>query len=246
MEADVTPGGNDLVLAEQSDGLRWLTLNRADKANAMTVGMIERITALIVDAADDPDTSAVVITGRGERIFCAGVDVREKPSDGDMARQRERRSHASAALQDAVLGSPKPVVVALNGAAIGGGAMLALLADACVACDSATLSLPEIDIGIATFSGASIVEAIAGRALAADLVQTARRMSAAEAATHGLVRAIVGAADLRAAAATAGKLLGGKDRQAFVENKRWLNRGVKSALAEAREEHARHRAAAAA
>src|SRR6185503_7404547 len=106
------------------------------------------------------------LTGAGERVFCAGVDVCEQPADGDMARQRERRSVALAALQDAMMDTPKPVIVVLNGMASGGGAMLALLADACVAVDTAQLSLPEIDLGIASFSGASILEVIGGRALA--------------------------------------------------------------------------------
>ena len=119
---------------------------------------------------------SVVITGAGERVFCAGVDVREKPEDGNTQRHRERRSFALAALQDAVMDTPIPIVAALNGIASGGGAMIALLADSCVAADTAALTLSEIDIGIATFSGASILEVIGGRALALDMIQTGRRM----------------------------------------------------------------------
>jgi enoyl-CoA hydratase/carnithine racemase len=187
----------------------------------------------------------VLLTGSGERVFCAGVDVREKPEDGDMARQRERRSRALAGLQDAVMDTPKPVIIVLNGTASGGGAMLALLADACIAVDTAELSLPEIDLGIATFSGASILEVIGGRALALDLIQSGRRMSAREAAGKGLVHAVAPRSELHAAATTTAELLGSKDHHAFVENKRWINRSLKTALSEAREEHTRHRAMAA-
>ena len=130
---------------------------------------MERITAAIVAAGGDDSVRTVLLTGAGERVFCAGVDVREQSADGDMARQRERRSVALAALQDAVMDTPKPVIAVLNGTASGGGAMLALLADACVAVDTAQLSLPEIDLGIASFSGANILEVIGGRALALDL-----------------------------------------------------------------------------
>ena len=236
---------NDLVVAERRNGHLWVILNRADKANAMTVDIMERVTAFIANASEDAEVAAVLITGAGERVFSAGVDVREKPQDADMARQRERRSHAGAALQDAVMDSPKPVIAVLNGTASGGGAMLALLADACVAADTAELSLPEIDLGIATFSGATILEVIGGRALALDLVQTGRRMPASEAAARGLVRAIAPRGELHAVATKLADALGAKDGKAFADNKRWINRSLKAALSEARDQLARHRASTA-
>jgi enoyl-CoA hydratase/carnithine racemase len=119
-----------------------------------------------------------------------------------------------------------------------------LLADDCVAVDTAQLSMPEIDLGIATFSGANILEVIGGRALALSLVHTGRRMSVHEASHRGLVRTVVERAKLHEAATTAATLLGSKNPHAFADNKRWMNRSLKAALAEAREEHARHRAMA--
>jgi enoyl-CoA hydratase/carnithine racemase len=234
-----------LVLAEQRGGLLWVTLNRADKANAMTVAMVERVTAHLTAAADDADVRAVLLTGAGERVFCAGVDVREKPADGDVARQRERRSHALAALQDAIIDTPKPVVVVLNGTASGGGAMVALLADACVAADTAGLALAEIDLGIATFSGANILEVIGGRALALDLIQSGRRMPADEAVSRGLVRASVSRDELHDKATLVADALGAKRPSVFADNKCWINRSLKAALHQAREKHAEHRALAA-
>ncbi|WP_448168628.1 enoyl-CoA hydratase/isomerase family protein [Burkholderia ambifaria] len=233
------------VVVDIRDAFLWITVNRPDKANAMTVGMVQDITAAIARGVDDPEIRAVMLTGSGERVFTAGVDVREKPEDGDTARQKERRSHALAALQDIVMDAPKPVIAVLNGAAIGGGAMLALLADACVAVDTADLALPEIDLGIATFSGANILAVIGGRALALDLIQTGRRMSAAEAQRRGLVRSVVRREELSVAASAVATGLGAKDPAVFADNKRWINRALKEALAEARGEHARHRQQAA-
>ena len=228
-------------LVERRDSHLWLTVNRQEKANALTINLMERITAAIVEGADDSTVSAIFLTAVGERVFCAGVDVREQPEDGNMARQRERRSIALAALQDALMDAPRPLIAVLNGSAIGGGAMLSLLADACVAVETAELSLPEIDIGIATFSGSNILEIIGGRSLALDLVQSGRRMSVGEALRRGLVNSVVPRRELHAAATTVGERLGSKNHKAFVENKRWINRSLKAALAEAREEHARHR-----
>jgi enoyl-CoA hydratase/carnithine racemase len=232
------------LMEEKRGSHLWLMIDRAEKANALTVGLMERITAAIAEAAKDANVKAVLLTGAGERVFCAGVDVREQPADGNAARHRERRSAALAALQDVVIDTPKPVVAVLNGTASGGGAMLALLADGCVAVESAQLSLPEIDLGIATFSGANILEVIGGRALALDLIQSGRRMAAAEAVTRGLIGAAVPREELQARAAAVAERLASKNPQAFAENKRWINRSVKAALAEAREEHARHRAKA--
>ena len=233
---------NEWVLIDRRESHLWLTLNRPEKANAMTVGMVEALTTNIIAAGRDADIRAIVLSGVGERVFCAGVDVREKPEDGDMAAQRERRSHALAALQDAILDLPKPVIAVLNGMATGAGAMLGLMADSCVAVEGAEISLPEIDIGIASYSGASILTAIGGRALALDLIQSGRRMTAYEAQSRGLVRTVTPRIELDSAGTAAAELLGAKNPQAFADIKQWINRGLKAALTEARLEHARHRA----
>jgi enoyl-CoA hydratase/carnithine racemase len=228
---------------DRRDDALWITLNRADKANALAVGMMEGAAAALREAATNDAIRAIVITAAGERAFCAGVDVREQPADGDAVAHRRRRSAALAAFIDAVVDSPKPVIAALNGIASGGGAMLALLADARVAVESAAIALPEINLGISTFIGAEIAMEIGGLALATDLVQTGRRMPAAEALARGLVNRVVAADALAAAAAEIAATLAGKDAKAFAANKAWLNRRVKRALAEARAEHERHRKA---
>ena len=228
---------------ERRDAILWITLARPDKANALAVGMMEGATKALRDAAGDDAIRAIVITGAGERAFCAGVDVREQPADGDAAAHRKRRSAALAAFIDAVVDTPKPVVAALNGIASGGGGMLALLADYRVAVDSAAIALPEINLGISTFIGTEIAMEIGGLALAHDLVQTGRRMPADEAFARGLLNRVVPRAELQAAAAQAAAELAEKDGKAFAANKAWLNRRVKRALAEAREEHERHRKA---
>jgi len=232
---------DELVIEHRDDGVAWLTLNRPAKANALTVAMVEVLTEALADSVSSSQVKAMLLTGAGQRVFCAGVDVREPWHDGDEKRQRERRSVAMAALQNAVLDAPKPIVVMVNGVASGAGAMLALLADACIAADHAALSLPELDIGIPTYSGFGIVESIAGRALARDLVQTGRRMDASEAVNRGVFNRAVPADRLRDAALDYARMLGAKPQPVFAEVKRWSNRGVRAALDEARAEHARHR-----
>jgi enoyl-CoA hydratase/carnithine racemase len=229
------------LLVERRDGILWICLNRADKANALAVAMMERAAFALEDAGRDPKVRAILLTGAGERVFCAGADVREQPVDGDIAAHRQRRAARLAALIDSTIECPKPVIAALNGTASGGGAMLALLCDARVAVDSAAISLPEIDLGMPTFIGASIAEQMGGLALAVDLVQSGRRMPAAEALTRGLVNEVVPRSDLDAAATARALALAGKDPHAFEANKRWLNRRMKAVLAEARAAHDEHR-----
>jgi enoyl-CoA hydratase/carnithine racemase len=232
---------NEHLKIERRDATLWITLNRPDKANALAVGMMEGATKALSEAASDDRVKAIVITAAGERAFCAGVDVREQPADDDVVAHRKRRSAALAALIDAVVDTPKPVIAALNGIASGGGGMLALLADYRVSVDSAAIALPEINLGIATFIGAEIAMEIGGLALATDLVQTGRRMPADEAFARGLLNRVVPRVHLEAAAAEAAAELAGKDGKAYAANKAWLNRRVKQALAEARKEHERHR-----
>ena len=235
--------GNEL-LVEHRGALMWVRLNRAEKANALNLSLMESASAALREAERDERVRAVILGGAGERVFCAGVDVREKPADGDLASHRKRRSRLLAALLDGILACPKPIVAALNGIASGGGAMLALLADARVAVDTAAISLPEIDLGMSTFSGASIAMQMGGHALATDLVQSGRHMPAAEALARGLLNGVVARAMLETEAARIANTLAGKDPRAFAENKRWINRGLTAVLAEARTEHERHRDAA--
>lgn len=231
---------------DRRESVLWLRLDRAEKANALTVGMMEGATAALHEAAADASVRAILFAGAGEKVFCAGADVREKPADGDMAAHRKRRGGALFALLNALLDAPKPVIAVLNGIASGGGAMLALVADARVAVESAELSLPEINLGMPTFPGVAIATHVGGLALATDLVQSGRRMPAAEALARGLLTSVVSRAELEQEAMRVAALFVQKDAAAFAANKRWLNRAIKFALAEARAGMDEHRKAAAA
>ena len=219
----------------------WLRHDRAEKANALTVAMMEGATAAMERAAGDEAVRAIILQGGGDKVFCAGVDVRERPADGDMPAHRNRRGAAMFGLLNALMDSPKAVVAVLNGIASGGGAMLAFVCDARVAVDTAEISLPEINLGMPTFAGAAIALQMGGLALATDLVQTGRRMPAAEALARGLLTSVVPRAELDAEAMRVAATFVQKDATAFAANKRWLYRGLKSALAEARVQAEAHR-----
>jgi enoyl-CoA hydratase/carnithine racemase len=186
--------------------------------------MMEGAARVLRDAASDDAVRAILIMGSGEKVFCAGVDVREQPADGDMDAHRKRRSAALSALLNGVLDTPKPVIAVLNGIASGGGGMLALVADARVAVDSAELSIPEINLGMPTFPGAAIVTQVGGLALAADLVQTGRRMPAAEALARGLLMSVVPRAELEQEAMRVHAAVGGLLSHVHARAKNFLAR----------------------
>ena len=223
------------ILSERRADVVWLTINRADKANAMTLAMMSELTECIVTSALDSSVRALVLTGAGRRAFCGGVDVHE--STGLSAEQAAvARSQHFFALLHAAAGFSKPVIVGVNGVAAGGGAMLALLGDRLVAGENASLVMPEIDLGSPSFAAIAVLAQIGGSALATDLVQTGRRMSAAEALTRGLYAEIAKAEELAARIEGAAQALGSKPAHAFALNKEWMRRPLIEALLQAEED----------
>jgi enoyl-CoA hydratase/carnithine racemase len=232
------------VIHERRGEVAWLCIDRADKANAMTADMMAQMTAHVAAAADDASVKALVLTGAGTRAFSGGVDVRtasELPAD-EARRQRSARFFE---LVIALAAFPKPMITRMNGVASGGGAMIALLADRVVAAQGAAISLPEIDLGGPTMPGLAILTHLAGAAVASDLVQSGRRMPAAEALARGLVAEVVAGDARDARTEAAALLLGSKPAQAFTLNKQWLRRPLLEALHAAEAEHTRLRASGA-
>ena len=175
-----------------------MTLNRPQKANALSLALTEACNAALADAATRADVRAVVFTGAGERTFSAGADLSRPTENVDafLTRRREAFAHMLRALA----AFEKPLVAAVNGAACGAGMMISMLCDATVAADSARFSLPEINKGLPALPGVAITANRFGAALAADLVLSGRWMNAQEALARGVARAVVPAAELAATA----------------------------------------------
>jgi len=230
------------VSVERRGELAWITIDRADKANALLPETMGELTARLREAAADTAVKAIVLTGAGTRAFSGGVDVRT-PSPLPKPEAMKLRSQRFSELLLTAAELPKPVVAAMNGIASGGGAMLALVCDRIVAVQDAAFALPEIDLGGPTFPAIAILRHLAGAGIAADLVQTGRRMGVTEAASHGLVAEVVPADALQARAEAAAMLLGSKAARAFALNKQWLNKPMVAGLHAAHDDMAAMRAA---
>lgn len=219
----------DDLMVENRGGLLVITLARAQKANALTLAMNRSLTQLLQQARRDSAVRGALITGAGERVFCAGVDVREASALPPQEASRVRSANFFALLL-ALADFDKPLVAAVNGAAAGGGFMIAALADVVVAAEGAHFSLPEIDLGSPPLAGLVVLEPVVGAALAYDLVQSARKMSADESERRGLVRAVLPREAVFAQAEALARELMAKNARAFAASKAWMRGPVREGL----------------
>jgi enoyl-CoA hydratase/carnithine racemase len=208
-------------LVERIGATMRLTINRPRAANAINAAVAAGLVSALAEANRDDSVRAVILTGVGERAFSAGRDMKNPenlPLD-DLNRQRRRESEA---YTHALLACEKPLVAAINGVAIGAGWMLAMHADQVIAAEHALLSMPEVDIGIATFLGHALLTELTGGALANDLVLTGRKMAAHEALRHGLVSAVVPTDRLAAETDARAAVLAAKPVETFRDMKGWI------------------------
>ena len=190
---------SDLVLTEIRGATAILTLNRPEKLNALNYALVDRLVQLLEAIESDGDIRAVILTGAGERAFSAGADITEFSESvrqgPDVAVQAfVRRGQAMTARIEAF---PKPVIVAVNGIAFGGGCEITEAAHLAVASDQASFAKPEINIGIPpTFGGTQRLPRLAGRKRALELLLTGDPFSPQRAYELGLVNRVVPHEDL--------------------------------------------------
>jgi 2-(1,2-epoxy-1,2-dihydrophenyl)acetyl-CoA isomerase len=192
------------ILTDVSDGIGTLTLNRPEKLNAYTTEMGEEVTAVLRAWRDDAAVCAVVLTGAG-RGFCAGVDLehlKAHQAGGNVSKgPRLGEEDFLRKLPLELVAYPKPLVAAVNGAAIGVGVTMILPFDVRIASEDAKLGLAFVKLGILPGLGSThLLPRIVGRAKALELVLTARTIPAREALEIGLVSQLVPAEKLAAAA----------------------------------------------
>ncbi|MBU6531642.1 enoyl-CoA hydratase/isomerase family protein [Streptomyces sp. A108] len=180
-----------MLLVEDRGAVRVLTLHRPEKLNALNTALTRALSDALAAAERDAGVRAVALTGAG-RAFCAGADLSEfselTPDQPDAVLER---AALTAKLQTQMQSMGTPVVSAVRGAAVGGGAGLALGADMAVAGTDLKFGYPELRHSIVPALVMTGLQRHLGRKLAFELVSTGRMLSAAEAAEHGLVNRVV-------------------------------------------------------
>lgn len=177
------------VRVERRGHVGVLVLDRASVRNALSRETLFALGRFGRELVEDSAIRAIVVTGAGDKAFCAGADLKERQgmSDNDVRVQ--------VGLYRTELGvldrSPKPVVAALNGVAFGGGLELALICDMRVAAPHVELGLPETTLGIIPGAGGTQrLPRVVGEARAKEMILLGRRLKAAEALAWGLVNRV--------------------------------------------------------
>lgn len=192
MAADNAP-----VTAQASDAVLTVTLDRP-VANAVDVATSHALYEAFARLESDPGLRVGIVTGAGDRFFCAGWDL--KAAASGEALDADHGPGGFAGLTE-LHGRSKPVIAAVNGIAAGGGFELVLAADLVVAAEHARFSLPEAGLGIIPDSGGVLrLPRRLPRPLAVELLLTGRSLSAPEAFDHGLVNEVVPGSQLMSAA----------------------------------------------
>ncbi len=183
-------------IVEDLGEIELWTIDLEPRRNAISRAMLRELAELGARAAGRRSLRAVVITGAGDKAFCAGADLKERAA---MSAEEVHAFHRE--LREGLRGleeSPKVIVAALNGAALGGGLELALACDLRLCAPHAELGLPEVSLGIIPGGGACArLPRLIGLARAKELVLTARRVGAAEALALGLVSRVARPGRLR-------------------------------------------------
>ena len=178
--------GSDEVRVEVRGTILEVTLDRP-KANAFGARTSRLMSEIFAEFRDDPAYRVAIITGAGERFFCAGWDLKEV-ADGEP--DTDFGEGGWGGLQE-LPNLDKPVIAAINGMALGGGFELALAADLIIAADHARFALPELRAGILADAATIKLRRRIPYHVAVDLLMTGRWMDAAEAQRWGLVRDVV-------------------------------------------------------
>ena len=188
-----------LVTCQREGELAWITLQRPEVMNCLSFPTLKRFRTLLAELRADLALRCLLITGAGDRAFCAGADLKERKT-----MPMERVPHFVRnirALMDDVAAMPQPTVAVINGVAFGGGTELALACDLRVAAPHAELGLTETSLAILPGAGGTQrLPRLIGRSRAKDLILTARKLGAAEAERIGLVNRVAAPGALRAAA----------------------------------------------
>ncbi len=166
-----------------------LLLDRESRRNALSRETLLAFGRLGRECVADPSVRAIVITGAGDKAFCAGADLKERQGmSSDDVRVQVGLYRTELGVLDR---SPKPVVAALNGVAFGGGLELALVCDLRVAAPTAEIALPETTLGIIPGAGGTQrLPRIVGEARAKEMILLGRKLSAQEALAWGLVNRV--------------------------------------------------------
>ncbi|MEO8711240.1 MAG: enoyl-CoA hydratase-related protein [Parafilimonas sp.] len=179
------------LLTSIENNIFIITINRPEKLNALNRTVIEELSAAIDEVYKNDEIKSAIITGSGEKAFVAGADISEflqtdEKSGEELARKGQQN------VFDKIENSPKPIIAAVNGFALGGGCELALSCHFIIASDNAKFGQPEVNLGlIPGYGGTQRLTQLVGKNRAMQLIMTGEMFTAADAQQYGMVNKVV-------------------------------------------------------
>lgn len=222
------------ILQERREQVAIIRLNRPEKLNALSREMIVELSEVLRNIDTDSELRAIILTGVGDKAFCAGTDITELTEitglDEDRAREVSERGQT---LCNLIESCGVPVIAAVNGIAAGGGFELALACHIRIASAKAQLSLPETKLGIIPgYGGTQRLAREIGNGRALEMLLTGRTVGAAEALQLGLINRLAPAGDLLAATQSLAQEIAGLAPLAIRACLEAVTRGAELPLAE--------------
>jgi enoyl-CoA hydratase/carnithine racemase len=223
------PDQPELVTLEREGDLVTLRIERPEVLNCLSFPTLRRFRTLLADLAQDLSVRCVLITGAGDKAFCAGADLKErKTMPVELVPEFVRNIRA---LMDDVEALPQPTIAVVNGFAFGGGTELMLACDLRVAAEEAKFGLTEVTLAIIPGAGGTQrLPRLVGKSRAKDLILTGRRLDAREALEIGLVNRVHPAAELHRAARALAEQIAGNGPVAVRAAKRAVDQGTEAPL----------------
>lgn len=213
------------------DRIATITINRPDKLNALNDATIAELDQAIGEVIRRADVGGAILTGTGAKAFVAGADIAELATQGSL--DGRLRAMVGQRVFTRFETSPKPVIAAINGFALGGGLELALACHIRIASDNAKMGLPEVKLGIGPgYGGTQRLPRLIGKGRALQLMLTAEMTDAAEAYRIGLVNKVVPQAELIATAEAMMKQILANGPVAIALCIEAVNRGLDTTLEE--------------
>ncbi|OYU87867.1 MAG: enoyl-CoA hydratase [Bradyrhizobiaceae bacterium PARB1] len=187
---------NDSVVLEKKGVAFWITIDRPEKRNAMNADVIAGIADGYRKAHEDAEVRAIVLTGAGEKAFCAGADLAN--SGSAFAQDFSKPNGDLADLMRLSQNATKPAIARVNGVCMAGGMGLLCMTDMAVAADTAIFGLPEVKVGVFPMQVLALLQSIAPRRLVNEWCITGEPFDARTAQDAGLLNHVVPAAELDA------------------------------------------------
>jgi enoyl-CoA hydratase len=218
------------LLYEKKDGIGTVTLNRPDKRNALNSTVYRELYDVFEAIEEDAEVRVVILTGAGDRAFCAGSDVAEMQNMGPLESQKFMATIRKTS--DFIYALTKPTIAAVNGYALGGGCELSMCCDIRIASEKARFGQPEITLGlIPGASGTQRLPRLIGAAKAKEMIFTGDLIDAATALNLGLVNKVVPAEKLMEEALALATKLAGMSGPVLAMAKMAINTGLDTDMA---------------